>query len=211
MIHQFKSLFFNLPLDEKANVITHGFGLVLAILAAPWLLWSEWQPIHLLGLSVFVFGMVFMFTSSTCYHLANKEVRKNKWRLIDHLSIFILIGSTYTPFILYYYNTQSGMRFLLLHWVIIVFGIVFKLIFKTRFEIVSLTLYLVLGWMVLFIYRDITLNMSDTVNFWLIAGGISYTIGVYFYIKTHLAWHHAIWHIFVIFGCAAHYIALYLS
>lgn len=211
MVAHIRSLYVNLSLDEKANVMTHAIGLILAILAAPWLLMSEWQPILILGLAIFVFGMIFMFTSSTCYHLANKDVRKNRWRLVDHLSIFILIGSTYTPFILYYFNTHSGMRFLWLHWIIIVFGIIFKLVFKTRFEIVSLALYLILGWMVLFIYKDITLNMTDTVKFWLIAGGISYTIGVYFYIKTHLAWHHAIWHIFVIFGCAAHYTALYLS
>ena len=103
------------------------------------------------------------------------------------------------------------MQFLLLHWIIILFGIGFKLVFQTKYEIVSLSLYLILGWMVLFIYKDITYNMADSVRYWLLGGGISYTIGVYFYVKTHLAWHHAIWHIFVILGCAFHWIALYLS
>jgi hemolysin III len=204
-------LFKPLPLDEKANVITHAFGLIIALFCTPLILMKEINLMQLVGLGIFCFGMVFMLTSSTFYHLANKDVRKNNWRLIDHISIFILIGSTYTPFILFYFNTDKGLRFLLLHWIIIVFGIIFKLIFKTRFEIVSLSLYLVLGWMVLFIYKDITLNMDDTIRYWLLAGGVFYTIGVYFYIKTHVAWHHAIWHIFVLLGCASHYIALYLS
>ena len=211
MVLYIKKLFLNLSLDEKANVITHGIGLLLAILAAPWLIITAFQPQLILGLGIFMFGMIFMFTSSTLYHLANKDVRKNRWRIVDHISIFILIGSTYTPFILYYYNTSVGLKFLLLHWVIIALGIIFKLVYKTKYELISVCLYLVLGWMVLFIYDDITISMSSTVHSWLIAGGISYTIGVYFYIKTHLAWHHAIWHIFVIGGCFSHYAALYLS
>jgi hemolysin III len=203
-----KYLYQNLTLDEKINVITHGFGLILALILSPILLFSEAVSDRFLGLCIFVFGMVFMFFSSTFYHLANKEIRKNKWRLIDHISIFFLIGGTYTPFILFYYNTPEGLRFLMLHWIIIAFGVCFKLIFKTRFEIVSLVLYLVLGWMVVFIYDEISINMSPWVKFWLFMGGISYTVGVYFYVRTKIQWNHAIWHIFVILGCIGHYIAL---
>jgi hemolysin III len=152
-----------------------------------------------------------MFLSSTIYHITNKDILKNRWRIVDHISIFLLIGSSYTAFILLYYPTSFGLKFLAAHWVIIVFGIIFKLIFKTRFEIVSLALYLCLGWMVVFIYQDITANMTTIVENWLLAGSAFYTIGVLFYIQTKLAWNHAIWHIFVIFGCASHYLALYLS
>jgi hemolysin III len=211
MFGYINQLYSHLSLDEKANVITHGFGLVVAICFTPVLLASENVYLPYLGLCVFSFGMIAMFFCSTFYHLANKDVRKNRWRILDHLSIFILIGSTYTPFILFYFHTDAGMQFLLLHWIIILFGIGFKLVFQTKYEIVSLSLYLILGWMVLFIYKDITYNMADSVRYWLLGGGISYTIGVYFYVKTHLAWHHAIWHIFVILGCAFHWIALYLS
>lgn len=211
MVTKIKFLYQNLSLDEKANVITHGFGLMLAILASPFLLNSEVTSSQFFGLCIFSLGMVFMFFSSTIFHLSNKEIWKNRWRLVDHISIFILIGATYTPFILFYYNTAEGIHFLKIHWFIIAFGILFKLIFKTNYEIVSLSLYLVLGWMVLIIFNDITANMSPTVIFFLLAGGISYTIGVYFYVKTHLAWHHAVWHIFVILGCAGHFMALFLS
>jgi len=211
MVSKIKFLYQNLSLDEKANVITHGFGLILAILASPFLLNSEVTSSQFFGLCIFSLGMVFMFFSSTIFHLSNKEIWKNRWRLVDHISIFILIGATYTPFILFYYNSAEGIQFLKIHWLIIAFGILFKLIFKTNYEIVSLTLYLVLGWMVLIIFNDITANMSTMVKFFLLAGGICYTIGVYFYVKTHLAWHHAVWHIFVILGCAGHFMALFLS
>lgn len=205
------SLYQKLPLDEKANVLTHGAGLILALLFSPVLLFSQAFSPQFWGLCVFILGMTFMFFSSTFYHLSNIEVLKNAWRIVDHISIFLLIGGTYTPFILYYYYTPDGLKFLLLHWIIIASGILFKLIFKTRFEIVSLALYLVLGWMVVFIYDDISKNMSDIVKYWLIGGGLSYTIGVYFYVRTSIQWNHAIWHIFVLFGCAGHYIALLYS
>ncbi len=210
-IFNIKNVYQDLPLDEKANVLTHGSGLILALLLGPVLLFSEAFSIQFWGLCVFIFGMTFMFFSSTFYHMANKEVIKNKWRIVDHISIFILIGSTYTPFILYYYNTPAGIKFLLLHWIIIFFGILFKLIFKTRFEIVSLALYLILGWMVIFIFDEISKNMPDAVKYWLLGGGLCYTFGVFFYVKTQIQWNHAIWHIFVILGCAGHYVALLQS
>ena len=206
-----KTLYINLPINEKVNVLTHGAGLLLSVLLCPFLLFSENLTAQFLGLCVFTFGLIFMFFSSTFYHLANKDVRKNRWRVVDHISIFFLIGGTYTPFILYYFNTREGYIFLAIHWLIIAGGVLFKLIFKTKYEIVSLALYLVLGWMVLFIYDDISKNMSDAVKFWLMAGGLSYTVGVFFYVKTKIQWNHAIWHVFVMLGSAGHFIALFLS
>ncbi|MBK7637727.1 MAG: hemolysin III family protein [Saprospiraceae bacterium] len=206
-----KFLYKNLPINEKVNVITHGTGLLLSVLLCPLLLFSENLSLQFLGLCVFTFGLIFMFFSSTFYHLANKDVRKNRWRVVDHISIFFLIGGTYTPFILFYYNTKEGLAFLLLHWMIIAGGVLFKLIFKTKYEIISLVLYLVLGWMILFIYDEISKNMTDAVKFCLMAGGLSYTIGVFFYVKTSIQWNHAIWHILVILGGAGHFIALLLS
>lgn len=210
MMHWIKSNFEALPLDEKANVWTHGFGLILAIVGIPFLLIHR-AGLDMWALAIFLSGMIMMFFSSTIYHITNKDILKNKWRIVDHISIFLLIGSSYTAFILLYFPTPFGLKFLTAHWIIIIFGILFKLIFKTRFEIVSLTLYLCLGWMVVFIYQDITANMSSVVENWLLAGSAFYTIGVLFYIQTKLAWHHAIWHIFVILGCASHYLALCLS
>ncbi|MBK9734991.1 MAG: hemolysin III family protein [Saprospiraceae bacterium] len=200
--------YYTLPLDEKANVVTHGIACIFALFLTPVLLMSEPYSIKFWGLFAFSFGMIFMFFSSTMYHLANKDILKNRWRVVDHISIFILIGCTYTPFILYYYYEPQGILFLRIHWLIIIFGIIFKLIFNDKYEIFSLLLYLVLGWMVIIIFESITTSMSSFVKLWLLSGGIFYTVGVIFYIWTKLAWHHAIWHIFVILGCLGHFIAL---
>lgn len=193
---------------EKANVLTHAFGLLLVLVFCPVLLCSE--PIHApwVGLVIFIIGLVFTYFSSTYFHLQNDIQQRNKWRIIDHISIFILIGSTYTPFILFYYNVPDGHTFLFVHWMIILGGILFKLIFKDKYEIFSVTLYLLLGWMVLLIYDPITTGMSGEVKFWLLMGGLNYTIGVIFYVWKKLYYHHAIWHIFVILGSASHYLGL---
>jgi hemolysin III len=210
MINWMKTQMASLPINEKVNVWTHGIGLLLSILGIPFLLYDN-TGINLIALLTFILGMIAMFFSSTVYHITNKDVLKNRWRVVDHISIFLLIGSSYTAFILLYYPTPSGLFFLKLHWGIIIFGILFKLIYKTRYEIVSLTLYLCLGWMVVFIYQEITAQMPSVVENWLLAGSAFYTVGVLFYIQTKLAWNHAIWHIFVMLGCASHYIALFLS
>lgn len=209
--YNFFTLFEKLRPDEKFNVITHGAGLILSLILCPFLLYSEGSDFHFFGLCVFTFGLIFMFFSSTLYHLAHHEDKKFRWRIADHSSIFLLIGGTYTPFIFYYHNTKEGISFLMIHWMIILGGILFKLIFKTKYEIFSLILYLVLGWMVVFIYDEIIANMASVVKFWLIAGGLSYTAGVYFYVRDHVKWHHGIWHIFVIMGSGGHFIALFLS
>lgn len=205
------SLYRNLPVDEKVNVLTHGAGLVAAFLLT--MLLAVFLPVNIKywGLAIFGAGLITMFFCSTFYHLANKEIRKNRWRILDHISIFILIGCSYTAFILIYLNTPAGIQFLKVHWIIILSGIVFKLIFKTKYEIVSLSLYLFLGWMVVWLKDDLLNNMPSHVLYWLAAGGLAYTVGVYFYVKTRLVWHHAIWHVFVILGGAGHYTALLLS
>ncbi len=197
-----------LPAKEQANVLTHIFGLLLVVVFSPSLLFSEPIGTPWFGLLIFTLGMTFTYFSSTYYHLQHQEKIKNKWRILDHISIFILIGSTYTPFILLYYNQPDGHLFLLIHWLIILGGIIFKIVYKDKYEIFSLSLYLLLGWMVLIIYEPITTGMSDIVKFWLFMGGISYTIGVVFYVWKKLYYHHAIWHLFVISGSVGHYLAL---
>lgn len=208
MIRKWKSLFEQSPANEKANVLTHTFGLLLVVVFCPVLLMSEPINAPWFGMLTFIIGMAFTYFSSSYYHLQHDVKTKNIWRIIDHISIFILIGSTYTPFILFYYNEPDGHLFLMVHWTIILGGIIFKLIYKDKYEVFSLSLYLLLGWMLLFIYIPITSGMSEMVRFWLFMGGLSYTTGVVFYVWKKIYYHHAIWHIFVILGSAGHYLAL---
>ncbi|HMR89815.1 MAG TPA: hemolysin III family protein, partial [Saprospiraceae bacterium] len=140
-IDHLKSCFAQISAKEQANVLTHAIGLLLVILCCPLLLMSE--PVHepWFGLVIFIIGMTFTYFSSAYYHLHPEGIVKDKWRIVDHISIFILIGSTYTPFILFYYNVPEGNTFLFIHWMIILGGILFKLIFKDKYEVFSLTLY----------------------------------------------------------------------
>lgn len=208
IISYLKSSFTQISAKERANVITHAIGLLLVILFCPVLLMSERVHPPWYGLVIFIIGMVFTYFSSAYFHLQTEGMIKDRWRIVDHISIFILIGSTYTPFILFHFNVPDGHTFLFVHWMIILGGILFKLIFKDKYEVFSLTLYLLLGWMVLFIYDPITQHMTDHVKLWLFVGGLSYTTGVIFYVWEKLYYHHAIWHIFVMLGSAGHYMAL---
>ncbi|MBK9254422.1 MAG: hemolysin III family protein [Saprospiraceae bacterium] len=197
--------------EEKANTITHAAGLLLMVLSAPLLInkMIEGGAWLITGGLSFCFGALFVFLSSTFYHLSIHESKKKLWRTIDHIAIFFLIGGTYTPFILKYYPTSDGMKFLALHWILILTGIIFKVFYTGKLEIVSTLMYVFLGWMVVFIYQPITSNMNDNVFMWLMIGGISYTIGVIFYIWEKLPYNHSIWHLFVLGGCFGHYAALY--
>lgn len=183
----------------------------MALSFSPVLLMTEKISLQFWGLLVFCVGKTFMFFSSTMYHLVSEELLKFKLRVTDHISIFVLIGASYTPFVLFYYNTPEGIKFLIFQWSIIFAGIVFKLIFKTKYEVFSLILYTVLGWMVVFIYQPITAMMPNIVENWMIAGGVCYTVGIVFYVWKTIWHHHAIWHIFVILGVMCHFIALSLS
>ena len=197
--------------EERANAFTHGIGFGAIIVFSPFLLASQPYSPQFIGLCSFVFGMSFMFFCSTVYHMVIDERRKKIWRTIDHISIYILISCSYTPFILIYYNEPAGLQFLSFHWAMACFGIVFKLFFRERHELLSVIFYLILGWMVIFIFKTMTSNMNEQVKFWLFLGGVSYTLGIIFYMWDSLKWNHAIWHIFVNIGCAGHFIALLIS
>ena len=197
--------------EERANAFTHGIGFCMIIIFSPFLLASEPYSLQFMGLCAFVFGMSLMFFCSTVYHMVIDERRKSIWRTIDHISIYILISCSYTPFILFYYYEPAGIHFLTFHWAMACIGIVFKLFFRERHELLSVIFYLILGWMVIFIFKTMTSNMNEQVKFWLFLGGVSYTLGIIFYMWDSLKWNHAIWHIFVNIGCAGHLIALLIS
>lgn len=203
--------FHSLPFDEKANVITHGLGLVLIVLAGPFLIYrllngSGWL---ILGGLSFCAGAAFVFLSSAYYHSVICESRKKIWQTIDHIAIFFLIGGTYTAFILRFYFDASGLLFLGIHWMIILAGIIFKIFSTGKYNFISTLFYLALGWMVVFILKPLTAQMDDVVLTWLIAGGIFYTLGVLFYLWERLPLNHGIWHLMVLAGCSSHFVSIY--
>jgi hemolysin III len=201
-----------LPEDrqEKANVITHGVGIILAIIGTFPMLslgWFNWQPHHLIGLSIFCTALLLVFIASTIYHSVSGPLKK-RFKTIDHICIFLLIGGSHTPFVLRYLNNDYGQQYLLILWSLIAFGIIYKLFLIDRWKWLSLIFYLFLGWMAIFIMPSLKAEMPDYVFDWILIGGISYSLGAVFYAWKKLPYSHAIWHIFVIGGSFSHWLAM---
>ena len=199
---------------EKLNSLTHGTGIILAIVGAVILLpYSFTHHSHtvFLCLTIFVVGMIWMYFTSTIYHMAIDPLRKKLYRKLDHIAIFGLIGGSYTPFIALYYNQQKGWLFLGILWMVILAAVAIKIFHIGKSRLLSTLIYLLLGWMVVFIYQPITEGMSREVFTWLVIGGVSYTIGVIFYLWKKWTYHHPVWHLFVMGGTFSHYFSLYLS
>ena len=201
-------------LEENVNAITHGLGILLSLIAIPLLIIKSTQSKDLImiwGVSIFSFGMLAVYLSSTVYHSLREPKLKRLANIIDHISIFFLIGGTYTPLILHYIPPDTATAFLAIQWSIILAGVVLKLFFTGKYEWLSVALYIMLGWMLIFVIKPLILTMPATIFFWIIGGGICYTTGVIFYVLENKKHAHNIWHCFVLAGTIMHFIAVYKS
>lgn len=200
--------------EESANAISHAIGIVFCLIAMPFLLKNALQKDTMTvfwAVLIFGVGMLMVYTSSTLYHLIYLKKYKTKLQIADHISIYFLIAGTYTPLVASFLPEKDAMKFLIFLWSFVAIGVIFKLFFTHRFKIVSVLLYLTMGWMIVFIIAPMKQNMPNDVLQWVIMGGLSYTIGVYFYVKSNKLYYHAIWHCFVLGGTVLHYIAVYKS
>mgnify|MGYP003610490190 CR=1 FL=1 len=200
--------------EEFYNTITHILGIAFCLIAMPFLLYSTYQKLDVtLFISVFIFGfgMLLVYTFSSLYHVAKSQRAKDLLQIGDHISIYFLIAGTYTPLMVRYLKPQTAMLFLGVMWTIVAISVVFKLFFTKRFKLFSVILYLALGWMIVFVIKPLSVTMPFEVFKWILIGGASYSIGVYFYVKDNRPYFHCIWHLFVLFGTIAHYIAVYIS
>lgn len=192
---------------------THLIGVIFFLIAYPILFFTSGfnNDIGLIvTLSLFGLGMILSYSSSCIYHAEKNPNLKKKKRVFDHISIFLLIGGTYAPIVYLFTPKETAIWFLILQWSIIFIGILFKLFFTGKFQIISVILYLALGWMVLLILEPLK-HIPSHLFFWLLAGGISYTVGILFYVNKKMLYSHTIWHLFVLFGTIAHYIFVYKS
>ena len=200
--------------EEKANVITHSLGVLFAFIAMPFLIIkanSFNTNYSVTTVCVFGFGMLATYLSSTIYHALQESKKKEKWHICDHICIFLLIGGTYTPIIFRYLPLGEAIFFMSTMWIIILIGVVFKLFFTGRFEWLSLTLYIFLGWMIVFVSNSISKTMSSDVLNWILYGSFSYMIGIVFYRWRSRKYTHAVWHCLTLVGTVAHFIAIYKS
>lgn len=199
---------------ERNNVITHGLGFLISLIALPFLYFLVFKQDGIapkIGIILFSIGLMSVYTSSTIYHYILKEKAKFMWQKIDHISIYLLIGGTYSAYILRYFNEPSGWWFMASQWSIILVGVIMKIWFWETMEKISLWFYLILGWMIVFIYSSLMQNISSEVFTMLAWGGMFYTVGTIFYAWKKFEINHAIWHVFVMLGSGFHFMGLYYS
>ncbi len=200
--------------QEIANAVTHGIGILLTLIGSISLIAKgvhKWEVHHVFGLSLFCFSLLLVYTSSTVYHCVKGDWLKRLFKIIDHISIYILIGGTHTPFVLLYLNNNYGQNYLIALWGLIILGILYKIFMIGKWKWVSLVFYIFLGWMAIFIIPVMWDQLPTSVFSWILAGGIFYTVGTVFYSWEKLNYHHAIWHLFVLGGSIGHYTAMHLA
>jgi len=199
--------------EELANSLTHGLGILFGIVAICLMISLSvisGGSIQILSTALFGSALLLMYTCSTLYHAVQHEKTKSLLRIFDHISIYILIAGTYTPFLLLGIKGMYGWVLFIIIWVIALFGIFFKVFFTHRFPKLSLVLYLLMGWVAIFMGQTLYETLDRAVLILLVAGGFSYTIGTFFYIQKRMLYAHAIWHIFVLSGTSVHFVAVLL-
>lgn len=193
-----------------ANAISHGVGVFIAIAMLVVLLVRSNGTEEVLASLAFGIAMIVLYLSSTLFHSFPEGMKRvsGVFRRLDHSSIFLLITGTYTPFIILVARSLEGYILLGALWTITIIGIVFKSIWIERYHVIHLALYVVMGWSVMIIWSDISGQLGTGLGY-LLAGGISYTLGVAFYVAK-FKYAHFVWHLFVLGGTINHFIAVWL-
>jgi hemolysin III len=201
--------------EEIANSLSHGLGILLAIAGLVVLLiyganyGDAW---YLVGYSIFGGSMILLYTASTLYHSATKPRRKYYLHKFDHSAIYILIAGSYTPVLLTALRGPIGWVLFGLVWALAIAGMVYKIWFYTKkWRKLSAYLYIVMGWLIVIAIYPLIQKVPSISLWFLLAGGLSYSLGVIFYIKKHLRFGHLVFHLFVLGGSISHFFAfLYL-
>jgi hemolysin III len=197
--------------EEVANTITHGLGAVASLVGGVALVAmavASGDPWRIIGASVFSIALVLLYTASAVYHGAPGGPAKSRLEILDHCAIFVLIAGTYTPFTLVTLQGVWGWSLFGVVWGLAVAGVILKLIFATRFPLLSTLLYIAMGWLVVVAAGPMAQALSLGPLLLLIAGGVTYTAGTLFYHNRRIPYAHAIWHLFVLGGSVMHYLAV---
>lgn len=198
--------------EEIANFVSHTVGAGLAILGFIMLIiraaWFNNIP-AIISYIVFSLGLMVLYTMSSIYHGLKPSKAKNVFEILDHSSIYFLIAASYTPFLVLGLKSKMGITLLIIQWVICALGITFKAFFTGKFKGISTIIYLLMGWMIVFSWNELISKVSPISIIFLVTGGILYSLGTIFYMWKVCKFNHMIWHIFVVLGSIAHYVAIW--
>lgn len=193
-------------ISENGNTWTHLIGVVFA-LSSIWMVWPAVQKgwAMAFGVVFFVAGMFLMYLSSTLYHWVRPGRVKNALRRCDHISIYVMIACSYTPICVGVVGGWVGWAVFALEWAVVIGGTVYKLVAFGRYPRLSLALYLLMGWSVLLVAPQVWQKLSALSLWLLLAEGVAYTAGTYFFAHDERRGFHPVWHVFVLLGSMAHW------
>ena len=200
------------PLEEKINIISHGIGLILSIVALVLLVTHanlHGDVWHVVSFSIFGASLIILYAASTFYHSAKKPRLRKRMKIIDHASIYVLIAGSYTPFTLVTLNSTIGWVIFGTSWGLALTGIILKLFFTGKYNLISTVMYILMGWVIILAIKPLINNLPLEGLLLLFAGGISYTIGAIIYSIRKIKFNHAIFHIFVLMGSFCHFISVF--
>ena len=200
--------------EEIVNAITHGIGFFLSFIGLYVLIAYSMKKesfICLLSCSVYGSSLVILYFMSAFYHSCKHIEMKKILQKLDHISIYLLIAGTYTPIALLALKGSLGWSLFFLEMFLCVIGIIFKIFFGARFDIISVLFYLLMGWIAIFVIKPLFLAMPFQGLVWILIGGIFYSLGVFFYATDKKFYYfHAIWHLFVLAGSISHFVVVLL-
>jgi len=200
------------PGEELANSLSHGAALIASVVGTPFLILraaEHGDPGYMVGAGVFAATMILLYASSTLYHALRPGRLKHVFRIIEHSAIFLLIAGTYTPFTLGVLHGGWGWSLFGVVWGLAAIGVLLKVINGTSHAIAFTVLYVLMGWLIVIAAKPLYTLLPASGLYWLVAGGLAYTIGVgFFATDSRLRYGHFIWHLFVMAGTACHYFAV---
>lgn len=198
--------------EEFANSLSHGIALLASIGALPVLVVAaahDGGAASIVGASIFGATMLLLYLASTLYHALPGGKAKRVFLVLDHCAIFLLIAGTYTPFALGALRGSWGWSLFGVVWGLAILGILSKSIFPARGDVLSTSLYLAMGWLVLVAARPLFNVVPVTGLLWLLAGGLAYSLGVaFFFLGNRIRYAHFAWHVFVVAGSSCHFVAV---
>ena len=200
------------PKEEKINIISHDVGFILSIVAFVLLVGHanlHGDVWHIVIFSIFGASLIILYAASTFYHSAKKSELRNRLKIMDHASIYVLIAGTYTPFTLVTLKGTIGWVLFGISWGLALTGIILKLFFTGKYNLISTIMYVLMGWVIVFAIKPLINNLPLEGLLWLFAGGISYTIGAILYSIKNIKFNHAIFHMFVLIGSFCHFMSVF--
>ncbi|MCM0758731.1 hemolysin III family protein [Sporomusa sphaeroides DSM 2875] len=198
-------------LEEILNAATHGVGTVFALIGLGVLtasVYSNGSIWHLLSVIIYGTSLVLLYLSSTLYHSFTNERAKYILKIFDHAAIYVLIAGNYTPFTLIPLHGALGWTIFSVIWVLAIIGIIFQVFFVNRFKVFSTLCYLLMGWFAVVMIKPLLVTLPIEGIYWLVGGGLFYSVGAIFYLVHKIPYNHAIWHLFVLAGSIAHFVAV---